>query len=187
MPHLIALLKIFVLFPPFKGHLLCISVVFFHHLSTLAVNCLHCSHSIDLLALWECSFSRTRPLTTVKLSSLHLLLVTPVSLFFIHSHLTLSLLPLPTTTTHPYSPPRLRSCSFIPRGEEQTPIITQVSFEMNHWVADWAAWWETSILNSTTKCAQPSTSSLCWCLGLPVHILCHCWERQGVVCSHCVL
>lgn len=32
-----------------------------------------------------------------------------------------------TNTTHPYFPPWLHSCSFIPRGEEQTPIITQVS------------------------------------------------------------
>lgn len=37
---------------------------------------------------------------------------------------------------------------------------------MNHWVADWAAWWETSILSGTTECAQASPSSLCWCPGL---------------------
>ncbi len=53
-------------------------------------------------------------------------LVIPVSLFSL-THFSLRLCFLPPTNTHPHSPPWLRSCSFIPRGEEQTPIITQVS------------------------------------------------------------
>lgn len=37
---------------------------------------------------------------------------------------------------------------------------------MNHWAADWAAWWETSILSSATECPQPSPSSpRCSCPG----------------------
>lgn len=60
--------------------------------------------------------------------------------------------------------------------------------EMNHWAADWAAWWETSILSSTTECSPPSTPSLCWCPGLArVHTHCHRWERKGVVCNRCML
>ena len=49
-------------------------------------------------------------------------LVIPVSLFSLTSHSVFS-----SFAPHPHSPPWLRSCSFIPRGEEQTPIITQVS------------------------------------------------------------
>lgn len=37
--------------------------------------------------------------------------------------------------------------------------------EMNHWAADWAAWWETSIVSCTTECSQPSTPSFCWKIG----------------------
>lgn len=51
-------------------------------------------------------------------------LVIPVSLF---SLTRFSLCLASSVTTHPRSPPWLCSCSFIPRGEEQTPIITQVS------------------------------------------------------------
>lgn len=58
-------------------------------------------------------------------------LVIPVSLFSLtHSSLRLCLLRQPPPTLPhppPCSPPWLRSCSFIPRGEEQAPIITQVS------------------------------------------------------------
>lgn len=57
-----------------------------------------------------------------------LALVTCVSLFvFIHFWLWLPLPPLLLLLQPPPPPPQLLSCSFIPRGEEQTPIITQVS------------------------------------------------------------
>lgn len=167
----------------------CLFVLF-----TFVVNCLWCSHSSDLFALllcqWKYCFSRTRPLTTVQLSLLHLVLhLHPrhSCLFvFIYSLLTPSLLSLPTTT-HPHSPAWLRSCSFIPRGEEQTPIITQVSVK---WIIgrlielldgkhpSWVV-----RLSVLSLLPHLSADALDWC----IHIHCHCWERQGVVCSRCML
>lgn len=196
MPHHIALLTTFVLLSSLKGHMLCISIsiAFVFVFFTLVVNCLRGSHSGDLFASLlshrKYGFSWTRPLTTVKLSSLHLLLHLharhPCLFVFIHSLLTLSSLP-PPTTTHPHPPPWLRSCSFIPRGEEQTPIITQVSVK---WIIgrlielldgkhpSWVV--QLSVLSLLPHLSADAQ-------GWHVHIHCHCWERQGVVCSRCVL
>lgn len=132
MPHHIALLTSFVLLSSLKGHMLCIFIAFFFFFFTCQL--LWSLHISDLFASFlshgKYGFSWTRPLTTVKLSSLHLPLHPyarhPCLFVFIHSLLTQSLLP-PPNTTHSYPPPWLHSCSFIPRGEEQTPIITQVS------------------------------------------------------------
>lgn len=78
-------------------------------------------------------FRQTRPSTTVRLSSSHLP-CNPRSchlclLVCIHSLLTLAASTSSSSSSCSQSrfPPQLLSCSFIPRGEEQTPIITQVS------------------------------------------------------------
>lgn len=101
----------------------------FYCFVTLVVDGLQRSESSDYFAsLWS---HWTRPLTPdVKWISLHLLLhlhLRRSCLFVFYSLTSLSVLTSYTNTTHPYFPPWLRSCSFIPRGEEQTPIITQVS------------------------------------------------------------
>lgn len=101
------------------------------------------------------SVAWTRPLTAVKLSSLHPLL-------HLHSHHSCRFvfhsltscsqpkspqLPLPTLR---FGPQRWRADSY------NYPSVC----EMNHWVADWAAWWETSILSGTTLCSGFSIVSL---------------------------
>lgn len=92
------------------------------------------------------------------------------------------------TPPTPYSPTLAALMQFHPQRWRADSYNYASVCEMNHWAADWAAWWETSILSSTTECSQPSTPSLCWCPGLAhVHIHCHCWERRGVVCNRCTL
>lgn len=112
-------------------------------------------------------------------------LVIPVSLFLL-SHFS-RCLPPPSNT-----PPPLPTLAVLIQFHPQRWRADSYNYpsvcEMNHWAADWAAWWETSILSRATECSQPSTSSLCRCPGLArVHAQCHCWEEQGVVCSRCVL
>lgn len=134
--------------------------LFFH----ISHDCLRRSCVSDLLAQWKCSFSWTRSLTAVKLSSLHPLLhLHPRHsfVFVLHSltscpvfgipNQTAPRLPLPTL---PLGPQRWRADSY------NYPSVC----EMNHWVADWAAWWETSILSGSTECAPSSLSLMpgCW-------------------------
>lgn len=124
--------------------------LFFH----ISPDCLRRSHASDLLAQWKCSFSWTRSLTAVKLSSLHppLHLHTRHSCLFVFHSL--------TSYSQPNSP-----CGSVPRGEEQTPIITQVSVK-------WITGWLIELLDGkhpswvVRLCAQAFPSSLCRCLWL---------------------
>lgn len=57
--------------------------------------------------------------------------------------------------------------------------------EMNHWVGDWAAWWETSILSRANKWAVPSPHlSLCFSLSRSLSFshfsfhLCDCFYHR---------
>lgn len=101
-------------------------------------------------------------MTAVKLSSLNPLLHLHSCLFVLHSLTFCPVFALPGKQPSPpfptlrFSPQRWRADSY------NYPSVC----EMNHWVADWAAWWETSILSGTTECAQASPSSLCSCPGL---------------------
>lgn len=100
-----------------------------------AVSCwrgLLASHSFHfIIERAKNAFRQTRPSTTVRLSSSHLL-CNPRSchlclLVCIHSRLTLAGSNTSSSCSQSRFPPQLLSGSFIPRGEEQTPIITQVS------------------------------------------------------------
>ena len=109
---------------------------------------------------------------------------------FTHSLLTVSFCqnhrPSPPT---PHSPlPTLAALmQFHPQRWRADSYNYPSVCEMNHWAADWAAWWETSILSSTTECSQPSTPSLCWCPGL-AHVHTELGERGRVwsaAAEHC--
>lgn len=123
---------------------------------------------------------RTRPLTAAKLSSsrplLHL--CSRHSCLFVLCSLTSCPVFLTASQNSPPlpPPPTLRFC---PQRWRADSYNYPSACEMNHWVADWAAWWETSILSGTTECARASPSSLRWCPGLAST----CWGRESVVCS----
>ena len=112
-------------------------------------------------------------------------LLSLLSLCF-HSHTSHFILASCTSYHPPPLPTLALPMQFHPQRWRAEPYNYPSVCEMNHWAADWAAWWETSILNSSSECSQPSASSLCWCPGLAcVHTQCHCWKRQGVVWNHC--
>lgn len=104
-------------------------------------------------------------------------LVIPVSLFSL-THFSLRLCFLRQPTYPPPLPTLAALMQFHPQRWREDSYNYPSVCEMNHWAADWAAWWETSILSSTTECSQPSIPSLCSCPWLArVHTQCHCRER----------
>lgn len=160
------------------------------------VSCWRCSlasHSFCFIIEHAKNACRqTRPSTTVRLSSSHLPR-NPHSchlclLVCIHSLLTLAASTASSSCSQPRSPPQLLSCSFIPRGEEQTPIITQVSVK---WIIgrlielldgkhpSWVV--RLSVLSLLPHLPAARAQ------GLHVHIQRLCWERRGVVFGGCEL
>lgn len=86
---------------------------------------------------------------------------------------------------HPLLPPTLAALmQFHPQRWRADSYNYPSVCEMNHWAADWAAWWETSILSSTTECSQPSTPSLA---GMNIFIATvekdRVWSAAPVCCS----
>lgn len=146
----------------------CLFVLF-----TLVVNCLWCSHSSDLFALllcqWKYCFS---PNKTIDNSSIKFITSrsssSPLSFLSLCFHLLTSHSVFAFSANH--YPPPLPSLAALMQFHPQRWRADSYNYpsvcEMNHWAADWAAWWETSIVSSTTECSQPSTPSFCWCPGL---------------------
>lgn len=80
----------------------------------------------------------------------------------IHSGSCLSLVPLVSST----SSVLCQSPLSFSRGWGADSYNYPSVCEMNHWVGDWAAWWETSILSRANEWAVPSPHlSLCFSLS----------------------
>lgn len=154
----------------------CRLLLFFH----ISHDCLRRSHTSDSLAQWKCSFSRTRAMAAAKLSLLHPLLRLHSCLFVLHSLTFCSVFALPAKQPPP-------PCGSVPRGEEQTPIITQVSVK---WIIGWLielldgkhpSW----VVQLSVLRLLPHLSADAW--GSHAHVHRRCWGSKGVVCSLCVL
>lgn len=156
-------------------HLHCLRLFF-----PISHDCLCCSKANDSLAQCKCSFSWTRPMAAVKLSSSHPLLHLYSCLFVLHSLTSCPVFALPAKQPPP-------PCSAVPRGEEQTPIITQVSVK---WIIGWLielldgkhpSW----VVRLSVLRLLPHLSADA--RGWHAHVHCQRWESKAVVCSLCVL
>lgn len=148
-----------------------------HLFSHISHDYLHRSHATDSLAQWKCSFSWTRRMTAVKLSSLHPLHLHSC-LFVLHSLTSCPVFALPAKQNPP-SPP----CGSVPRGEEQTPIITQVSVK---WLIELLDGKHPSwVVQRNVLRLLPHLSADA--RGWHAHVHRHCWGSKGVVCSLCAL
>lgn len=97
-----------------------------------------------------CLSTSFHPLLHTPLSPSLLQLVTSYPAI-IHSGSCLSLVPLVSST----SSVLCQSPFSLSRGWEADSYNYPSVCEMNHWVGDWAAWWETSILSRVNEWAVP--------------------------------